>query len=70
MRNSTLDVLIWVLIYGGLIVVCLGIFLRRSAESLGWTFITAGGGLAALGAVLVVVRAGREPMAGKGEDKS
>ena len=48
--------LIWVLIYGGLFVVGLGVALERSGESYGWSVI--GGGMVAIavGCVLVWVR--------------
>jgi F0F1-type ATP synthase assembly protein I len=59
MSNAALDVLIWVLVYGGLLLVCVGIFLRRSADSLGWFFIVAGGVIALAGAGLVVLRSTR-----------
>lgn len=59
MSNAALDVVIWVLIYGGLLVVSLGIFLRRTAEGLGWLLIGGGALVAAIGAALVVVRARR-----------
>lgn len=59
MRNATLDIWIWVLIYGGLLLLCLGLFVQRGDAGLGWTFIVGGGVVAAVGAALVVVRARR-----------
>lgn len=59
MTTETLDKLIWVLIYGGLLALCLGLFVLRggSGAPFGWTIVS-GGALAVLaGAVLVVVRA-------------
>lgn len=61
MRNATLDKLIWVLIYGGLLTLCLGIFVLRTDAGLGWGFVTGGGVVAAVGTALVVVRARRPP---------
>jgi len=61
MRNTTLDKLIWVLIYGGLLTLCLGIFVLRTDAGLGWGLVTGGGVVAAVGAALVVVRARRPP---------
>jgi vacuolar-type H+-ATPase subunit I/STV1 len=56
MKTSTLDALIWVLIYGGLLSIGLGVAVQRSNDLLGWSFVT-GGALAALaGAALVFVR--------------
>jgi hypothetical protein len=48
--------LIWVLIYGGLFAVGLGVALERSGESYGWSLI--GGGMVAIaaGCVLVWIR--------------
>ena len=48
--------LIWVLIFGGLFIVGMGIALERSGESYGWNFIVVGGVAIAIGCVLVVVR--------------
>jgi predicted membrane channel-forming protein YqfA (hemolysin III family) len=56
MTTNTIDKLIWVLIYGGLLVVCLGVFVRRSADGLGWTLIALGAVVALAGALLVWVR--------------
>jgi len=61
MSNATLDKLIWVLIYGGLLTVCLGVFVLRADAGLGWAFVIGGGVVAAVGAALVVVRARRPP---------
>jgi hypothetical protein len=56
MSIAATDVLIWVLIYGGLLMVCLGVFVLRSAEGLGWSLIGLGAVAAVAGAALVVVR--------------
>jgi hypothetical protein len=56
MSIAAIDVLIWVLIYGGLLIVCLGVFVLRSAEGLGWSLIGMGAVAAVAGAALVVVR--------------
>jgi hypothetical protein len=57
MTAAALEKLIWVLIYGGLLVVCLGVFvLRYGGGALGWTLIVGGGVVTLAGAVLVVVR--------------
>ena len=48
--------LIWVLIYGGLFLVGVGVALERSGESYGWTLIGAGMIAIAAGCVLVWVR--------------
>ncbi len=56
MRALTLDKLIWVLIYGGLLVLCAGIFVQRAHDPLGWTMVVGGGVAAVAGAVLIWVR--------------
>ena len=48
--------LIWVLIFGGLFVVGIGIALERSGESYGWNVIAAGALAIVVGCVLVWVR--------------
>jgi vacuolar-type H+-ATPase subunit I/STV1 len=59
MSNAALDALIWVLVYAGLLVAGLGLFVRRSEQALGWFFIVGGTALSAVGAVLLVVRSHR-----------
>jgi len=61
MSAAKLDVLIWVLIYGGLLSVCLGIFVRRSHDPIGWTLIVGGAVVALVGAFLVWVRSRMAP---------
>lgn len=56
MSASALDALIWVLVYGGLIVLGLGFAVQRSDAALGWGLVVAGAVVAAVGALLVVVR--------------
>jgi hypothetical protein len=57
--NSTLETLIWLLIYGGLLALCLGVFVHRSSAVLGWVLVPLGGVAVLLGAVLVWVRSRR-----------
>lgn len=59
MTTARLEALVWVLIYGGLILVALGLAVQRRAEWLGWGLVALGGVVAVAGAVLVVVRARR-----------
>lgn len=47
----------WVLIYGGLLLVCLGVFVKRADAGLGWTLIAVGAVLAAVGVVMIFLRA-------------
>ncbi len=56
MKTSTLETLIWVLIYGGLLSVCLGLALQGSARPLGLALIGGGGGVALVGFALIYVR--------------
>jgi hypothetical protein len=56
MTTHTVDRLIWVLIYGGLLLVCLGVFVQRRADGLGWMLIVIGAVVAVAGAGLVWVR--------------
>ena len=56
MKPSTLETLIWVLIYGGLLVLSLSFFVSQQHGAIGTTLAVAGSVITALGAVLVVVR--------------
>ena len=47
---------IWSLIYGGLLLLVLGLFVENSDEATGWIMVVAGGVMAALGCVLIYVR--------------
>ncbi|KQW03041.1 hypothetical protein [Rhizobacter sp. Root1221] len=60
MKTSTIETLTWVLVYGGLLVVCLGIAVRRTAESLGTVLMAGGGVVAAAGFALIYVRSRRK----------
>jgi hypothetical protein len=57
--NSKLEKWVWLLIYGGLLALCLGVFLRRSDTVLGWVVMLAGSMAVVLGVVLVWVRSKR-----------
>ena len=61
MSNSALDKLVWVLIYSGLLMVCLGVFTMRQDSALGWGVVAAGAIDAATGFVLIWVRSRRAP---------
>ena len=60
MRNATLQKLIWVFIFGGLLAVLLGLSIQKADDALGWPIVVAGALLAAVGAVLIFVRARRK----------
>ncbi len=53
---ACLNALIWILIYGGLLTLVLGLFTRRSDAALGCTLMIAGALVAAVGAALIYVR--------------
>ncbi|MCW5663118.1 MAG: hypothetical protein KIT35_04730 [Piscinibacter sp.] len=59
MTTARLEALVWVLIYGGLILVALGLAVQRRDDLLGWSLVGLGSVVALAGAVLVVVRARR-----------
>ncbi len=48
--------LIWVLVYGGLLTLVLGLATRRFDDALGWSLVLGGGGVAAVGFGLIYVR--------------
>ena len=56
MKASTVDTLIWVMFYGGLLTVGLGISVLRSDDGLGYGLIVAGVVMAAAGFALLYVR--------------
>ena len=51
-----LQALIWVLIYGGLLTLVLGLSVERSDEDAGWSLVVGGAVVAAAGLVLIYVR--------------
>jgi hypothetical protein len=55
-KPQTVETMVWVLIYGGLLVVALGLSIQRRDAALGWGVATIGGVAAVAGAVLVYVR--------------
>ena len=54
--TQRIGTLIWVLIFGGLFVVAVGVALERSGKSYGWGFVAAGMAAVAIGCVLIWVR--------------
>ena len=56
-RLQRLHNLIWVLIYGGLLTLVLGLATARTDDTVGWTLAVVGGVVAAAGVVLIGVRA-------------
>lgn len=58
---ARLQQLIWVLIYGGLLTLLLGLSVQRSHDPLGWSMVVAGGLVAAIGFFLIYVRSRLTP---------
>lgn len=56
MKPSTLGKLIWILIYGGLLGVGLGLSVQRTDDALGWGIVSGGAAAALLGVALIYVR--------------
>ena len=53
---ARLHTLIWVLIYGGLLIVVLGLSVQRTSDPIGWSMVVVGALLAVLGIGLIYVR--------------
>ena len=51
-----IEALVWILIYAGLLLACLGLFVRAQAMTLGHTMIVVGAVLAAAGVLLIWLR--------------
>ncbi len=56
MSKPALEKLIWVLLYGGLLAICLSLFVTPRSAPLGWTLGVGGGVAAAAGVLLIWVR--------------
>jgi hypothetical protein len=56
MPTPKFEKLIWILIYGGLGLLSLGLFVQRTDDAFGWSLVLLGGVVAAVGVVLVWVR--------------
>lgn len=53
---ARLQTLTWVLIYGGLLTLVLGLSLRRIDDETGWLLVAGGGLVAAIGLFLIFIR--------------
>ncbi len=60
---SRIEVLVWVLMYGGLLTLVLGLATQAYDAALGWSLAAAGGTAALAGLVLIFVRAWLSPPA-------
>ena len=56
MKAATVEAWVWILIYGGLLLACLGLFVARNDAELGWTMASGGGGLVGAGLLLIYQR--------------
>ena len=56
MSTARIDTWIWVLVYGGLIVLGVGLTVQRSDDSFGWVIALIGALLIAAGTLLVWIR--------------
>jgi membrane protein implicated in regulation of membrane protease activity len=54
--HATLEKWIWILIFGGFLMVIFGIATGRADEAFGWSFAVPGALLAVVGVVLIYVR--------------
>ena len=54
--HAALEKWIWILIYGGLFMIIIGIATGRTEEVLGWSLAVPGAALTVVGAVLIYVR--------------
>ena len=61
MKTSTVEALVWVLVYGGLLLLCLGLFVQRADGPLGCMLLLTGAALAAAGVVLIYLRSRMGP---------
>ncbi len=53
---TRLHQLIWLLIYGGLLTLVLGLTVQRLDDAVGWSMVVGGGAAASLGCVLIYLR--------------
>jgi len=56
MSTARIDTWIWVFVYGGLVVLGIGLTAQRSDDTLGWIIALVGALLIAAGALLIWIR--------------
>ena len=61
MQKRHVDKWCWILVYGGLLGVSLGWFVRSGSDDFGWALMLAGAGAAAAGVALIFVRSRMGP---------
>ena len=55
-KRETIETWVWVLLYGGLLILSFGIFVRRASSALGVAMMAAGGLAALMGIALIYIR--------------
>ncbi len=55
-KVARIHALIWVLIYGGLLALVLGLSVGRNDEAFGWSLVLGGAVVSMLGVVLIYIR--------------
>lgn len=55
-RMARLHKIIWALIFGGLLMLIIGIFVGKTNDAVGWIMIALGGVMTVVGGVLIYVR--------------
>jgi hypothetical protein len=61
MNTRTLETWTWVLIYGGLLVLCLGMAAQQQGHAIGCALIVLGSVLVVVGGVLIFLRSRAKP---------
>ena len=61
MKTSSVETLVLVLLYGGLLVLCLSYFVGRSNGAVGWTLAAGGTVAVAIGVLLIYLRSRMRP---------
>ena len=56
MKSPTVEKLVWIAIYAGLVVGAFGVVVQRSDDPLGWSLVVLGAVLVVAGAAGIVVR--------------
>ena len=56
MKPATVETWAWILVYGGLLLLCLALFVGRGDDTLGWMLGTPGAMLVAGGVGLIYLR--------------
>jgi len=69
MKAATVETLVWVLIYGGLLTLGLGLSVERTDEGLGYGIAVGGGLVAAIGFALIYVRSRMKNTPSQNESK-